>query len=254
MVKTSKEHEISVLNSVFNDSKAFFEEMGYIGYAFESRDGESVPDGYYRKGTSEIWVEHSQARLNYGEKCSLLPDLDGFCIDVQRELLKEGYKGCLCFDISSSLADKYFASPSFRSDILDIARRTMTSSFKYVDEKRDIYVNYCSPITCIVDSLEDYRGLRVTTSRWHNIEFCRIIPRTVYDKCVSVKESKYRANLHPRNENWLFIEEPWGYSFRNDLPEESVFFDKIFIVDRSGKNGRECYMPRLSATKKLNRL
>lgn len=250
MVKTSKEHEISVLTSIFNDSKAFFEKMGYAGYSFESREGTGVPDGYFRKGASEIWVEHTQARLNYGEKGSILPGFDGFCNDVRRELLKEGYEGCLCFDISSTLADKYFSSPEFKSEILDMARNVIKSSNKYIDEERRIYVTYCSPDACTLESLDDYKGLRVTTSRLNNFELCRIIPSTIYDECVHVKEQKYLANTLPREGNWLFIEEPWGYSFRNNLPEESDYFDKIFIVEQGFKNGKECYVPRQSAIKK----
>lgn len=252
MEKTSKEHEVIVLNSVFQDSREFFDEMGYKGYEFKSSVGDGVPDGYFSRGEHKIWIEHTQARLNYGEKGSILPGLDGFCKDVQRELLKEGLTGCLCFDISSSTADKYFSSPEFKSEILDTARKVIKTLNNYVDKERNIHVNYCSLNTCTLKRLDDYKGFRVTTSRLHNMEFCRTIPKTVYDKCVYKKAQKYRANKQHRNENWLFIEEPWGYSFHNDLPEESDYFDKIFIVERDGKNGKECYVPRQSATKKSN--
>lgn len=249
MAKKSKEHEVTVLESVFRDSKEFFEGMGYTDYVFKSNDGNCIPDGTFIRGASIIWVEHTQARLNYGEKGSILPGLDGFCKDVQRELLKEGLRGCICFDISSVWADKYFSSSDFKSEILNIARGAISSSDGYADEERDIYVKHCSPEECCSRNLEDYKGLRVTISGLHNLEFCRIIPRSVYDACVSIKERKYQKNTDKRDENWLFIEEPWRYTFRNDLPNDSNFFDKIFIVERSGKDGREVFLPRLSATR-----
>ena len=247
MEKKSKEHEVNVLSSVFNNSKRVFEDLGYIGYSFDSRDGDGVPDGFFTNGSSTIWIEHTQARLNYGKKGSVLPGYDGFCNDIQRELLKEANKGCVCFDIPSSLADLYFSHSDFRSEVLDIVRKVIESSAEFVDDERKMYVKYCSPETCCLKNLIDYKGLRVTVSRWHNIEFCHIIPRTIYDECLSIKEQKYRANISPRDENWLFIEVPWGYSFRlNDLPKHSSYFDKIFIVE----NFIDCFIPRLSAWKR----
>lgn len=250
MEKNSKEHEVKVLNSVFNDSTRVFEDLGYIGYSFDSRDGDGVPDGLFTNGSSTIWIEHTQARLNYGKKGSVLPGYDGFCNDIQRELLKEANKGCVCFDIPSSLADLYFSCLDFRAEVLGIVRKVIESSIEFVDDERKMYVKYCSPETCCLDSLIDYKGLRVTVSQWHNIEFCRIIPQTIYDECLSIKEQKYRAIVSPRDENWLFIEEPWGFCFRsNDLPKDSGYFDKVFIVECGCMNGKECFIPRLSAIK-----
>lgn len=249
MDKNSKEHEVKVLESVFTDSKIFFDNLGYIGYTFESRDGEGVPDGLFHNGSSVIWIEHTQARLNYGKKSSLLPGLDGFCIDVRRELLKEKINGCLCFDIPSSLTDLYFTSSEIKSKILRIAKTVIESSNEYADDKHNIYAKFCSPEACCLDNLNDYKGLRVIASQWHNIGFCRIIPRTIYEECLTIKEQKFRANISSRNENWLFIEEPWGYSFSNDLPDFSEYFDRVFIVSRDGKKGNECYVPRIVATK-----
>ena len=248
MDKTSKEHEINVLSSVFLDSKDFFDNMGYIGYEYEGRDGEGVPDGIFRKGTSEIWVEHTQARLNYGNKGSLLPGIDGLCKYVQHELLKKGYKGCLCFDISSMVADNYLSSSEFKKEILDMASSAIASG-KDDDEERSIFVRYCPTEKCCLKNLNEYKGLRVTTSNWHNIEFCQTIPLDLYKKCIRIKEQKYKQNTNKRDENWLFIEKPWGYTFEKDLPKDSVFFDKIFIVEQSCKDGREVYLPQLSATK-----
>ena len=250
--RNSKEHEVNVLNSVFSDSKRFFDDLGYSDYSFESRIGNGVPDGLFSNGSSTIWVEHTQAMLNYGKKGSILPGFGGFCNDVQRELLKDNKNGCLCFDIPSSLTDIYFSSLDFKSEILDITKEVIYTSNEYVDKERNIYVKYCSPDACCFNNLNEFKGLRVTVSQWLNIGFCKIIPRTIYDKCLSNKEDLYRANLSSRNENWLFIEEPWGYSFMNDLPEDSFYFDKVFIVNCEHKNGKECFVPKLSATKKIN--
>lgn len=249
MYQTSKGHEKKVLSSIFSDSKDFFEKMGYIGYEYKGNDGNGVPDGVFQKGASKIWVEHTQARLNYGNKGSRLPGLDGFCKDVQHELLKEGYKGCMCFDISYLIADKYLSSPEFKAEILNMARSAIGSSAEFVDEGRRIFVKYCPTEKCCLQSLNDYKGLRVTPSQWHNIEFCQTIPLALYDECVRVKEGKYQKNTDERNENWLFIEIPWGYTFEEDLPEKSVYFDRIFLVEQSCKDGREIFQPRLSATK-----
>ena len=250
MEKNSKEHEVKVLESVFTDSKYVFDNLGYSGYTFESKDGEGVPDGIFYKGSSLIWIEHTQARLNYGKKGSVLLGFDGFCIDVRRELVKEEKNGCLCFDIPSSLTDLYFSSSEIKSKMLSIARWVIESSNEFADDEHNIYAKYCSPEACCLDNLNDYKGLRVIVSQWHNIDFCRVIPRTVYDECLSIKEQKYRANISPRNENWLFIEEPWGYSFKNDLPDISEYYDRVFIVSRDGKMGNECYVPRIVACKK----
>lgn len=248
--KNSKEHEVKVLRSVFIDSKKVFDDLGYIGFTFDSLDCNGVPDGLFSNSIYKIWVEHTQARTNYGEKGSVLPGFDGFCNDVQRKLVKEGMKGCLCFDIPSSFADLYFSSQDFRSKVLEIARMVIKSSNEYVDDEQNIYVKYCSVENCCLDNLNDYKGLRVIVSQWHNIGFNRIIPRTVYDECLKIKEQKYRDNRSSRDENWLFIEEPWGYSFQNDIPQESRFFDKVFVVKYDFKDGKDCFVPRLSATRK----
>lgn len=247
--RSSKEHEIDVLTSVFRDSKSFFEELGYIDYVYITRRGKGIPDGLFCKGSETIWVEHTQARLNYGMKGSLLPGNDGLCNDVQRVFLKEGLKGCICFDVPSSFADQYFQSQSFRKQVLNVVRQVVCSSEDYFDSARNIHIKYCTPKECFLKSLDEYKGLRVIVSQLNNIELCRVIERGIFEKCVSIKEHKYKDNENTRTANWLFIEQPWGYLFRNDLPSRSKYFDKIFTVELDFKNDKECYIPTLVATK-----
>lgn len=247
--ENSKTHEITVLKSVFEDSKSFFDGLGYGGYAFECQLGNSIPDGIFYNETSVIWIEHTQARLNYGEKRSLLPGLDGLCNDVQHVLLKEGVTGCVCFDVSSVIANKYFDSSLFRTEFLDITRDVVSNTGKFIDSERNIRIKYCRPNECVLKNLDEYKGLRITVSQLNNIEFCQVIEREVYERCVSIKEGKYKSNLNRRDGNWLFIEQPWGYSFRNDLPSSSEYFDKIFIIEKDFLDNRECYVPSLVATK-----
>ena len=251
----SKEHEIDVLTSVFNDSRDYFDGLGYSGYRFESRQGEGVPDGLFCDGKHTVWIEHTQANLNYGEKGSLLHGYKGFCIDVQRELLKEGKGGCLCFDIPSTLADEYLHSKNTKKELLGIARRVIAESKEYVDTERNIHIQYCKPLECRHINLEDYNGFRVMALQFHNVELCQKLPQEIYDKCVSIKEQKYKDNQGERDENWLFIEIPWGHSFGNDLPKTTNYFDKIFIVERKPSKNKEIYAPKLlnlSPTKGLH--
>lgn len=230
--KSSKNHEIRVLNTAFYNSRALFDELGYSGYSFISRvEGEGVPDGYFKKGTSNIWVEHTEAKPNYGRKGERLSGFDGFCEDVRKALSPE-IEGCICCDIPSSVVEHYLSDANFKKVFLDIIRAMVVSETKhYEDSENSVYLKFCSKEKCRVD-LTNYKGLRVTKNGFHNLEFCKIIPMSVFETILASKESKYKANTVIRDENWLFIEIPFGYSFRDEqLPTKTQYFDKVFMLE-----------------------
>ena len=96
----SKQNEVSVLKSVFSDIQ-FFEGLGYSGYSFYTNSENGIPDGFFKNKESVIWIEHSEAKPNYGKKKSHLEGSEGFCERVQERLFKDGVRGCICFDISN---------------------------------------------------------------------------------------------------------------------------------------------------------
>ena len=132
-----------------------------------------------------------------------------------------------------------------KKELLGIARRVIAESKEYVDTERNIHIQYCKPLECSHINLEDYNGFRVMALQFHNVELCQKLPQEIYDRCVSIKEQKYKDNQGERDENWLFIEIPWGHSFGNDLPKTTNYFDKIFIVKRKPSKNKEIYAPKL---------
>ena len=246
----SKEHEIVVLKSIFEESAPFFNKMGYLGYVFENRLEDGIPDGIFRCNDSEIWIEHTQANLNYGEKASIMRDKTGFCIDMQRSLRKEGFTGCFCLDIPSSIIAEYFDSPEIRNEFLNIARNAVNNNTEYSNKERNINIKYCLPNSINPKILNRNKGLRIIVSQLDNCDFCPSINKEIYKKIIASKENKYKKNSNSRNENWLMIEIPEDYYYNNnDIFCKTDYFDKIFVVENQSFDQKELYIPRLVATK-----
>ena len=245
--KTSKEHEIRVLESVFKNSTALFDELGYSGFVFKQRkECNGVPDGFFENGKATIWVEHTEAKPNYRKKGERLSGFEGFCEDVRKALSSE-IKGCVCCDIPSSVAEFYLGNANYKKDFLNIIRNMVNSDTKdYEDIEKGICLKYCSIEECKVE-LASYKGLRIIHQGVHNLEFCKTIPLSVYEMILASKEVKYKGNPSFRNENWLFIEIPFGYTFDDEyLPMETGYFDKVFMLNKFD------YSAKLIATKKID--
>ena len=228
--KTSKNHEKEFLESFFVHNKEKLETLGYCGYSFEHRlDCNGVPDGSYVENNRTIWIEHSEANPNYGEKGKRLVGKEGFCLDVGESLFNE-VKGCICCDISSQIADRYLNDNKFKMFFLEKIRSVITSNQEYIDDALNIRIKYCSPERCLFD-LSSYNGLRVRVQGFRNFEFNSILSIDVLNKIIKNKERKYKDNLFIRDENWLIVEIPFGYSFRDDeLPYLTDYFDRVMLV------------------------
>ena len=248
----SKEHEIRVLESVFKNFKTFFDQLGYKDFIFKSRNGDGVPDGIFSDNKKTIWIEHTQAKANYGKKGSIPPELEGFKIIIQQELQKENKQGCVCLDIPSCLADYCLLFKGLKSDILNIIKKVITEQSNYNNEDNNIYIKYCSKRKCYFKNINNNSNIQIVATQYNNIEFCYSISEKTYNKIIEIKNNKYKNNTEHRDENWLFIEIPNKTYFDNRIIRKSEYFDKIFIVERNFENGQEIFEPQLAALKENN--